>query len=148
MKEFLLHRSGDHQRTFAFVLEADEDPIAMITERARAHAVASCQITAVGGFSQVVLGYFDRAERGYRRIPIDEQVEVLSLLGDIALDVEYQRVVHAHCIVGKSDGSTRGGHLLEARVWPTLEVIVTEWPRYMQKRLVPEVGLALIERAR
>ncbi|HEU4612126.1 MAG TPA: PPC domain-containing DNA-binding protein [Kofleriaceae bacterium] len=148
MKEFSLHRAGDHLRTFAFVLEPDENPIEVLTEQAQAYSLASCQITAVGGFSRATLGYFDRAARSYSKIPIDEQVEVLSLLGDIAVDDAGKRAVHVHCIVGLRDGTTRGGHLLGAKVWPTLEIIVTEWPRYMQKRFDPEIGLALIDRAK
>jgi predicted DNA-binding protein with PD1-like motif len=144
MKEIPLHREGDHQRTFAFVLEPDEDPIALLSDRAQAYSLASCQISAVGGFSRVTLGYFERDKRAYRKIPIDQQVEVLSMLGDIAHD-DGKRIVHVHCVVGLSDGTTRGGHLVAAKVWPTLEVIVTEWPAFLQKRFHPELGLALIE---
>ena len=83
----------------------------------------------------------------YLKIPIAEQVEVLSLLGDIAHE-DGKRVVNVHCVVGLRDGTTRGGHLLEARVWPTLEVIVTEWPAYLRKRFDPAIGLALIDPSR
>lgn len=145
MKEIALNREGDHHRTFAFVLDPDEDPVKVLAERAQAYSLASCQITAVGGFSSVTLGYFERANRAYKKIPIDQQVEVLSMLGDIAHE-DGKRAVHVHCVVGLPDGTTRGGHLLEARVWPTLEVLVTEWPTFMQKRFHPELGLALIER--
>jgi hypothetical protein len=144
MKEVLLHEDGAHQRTFAFVLEPDEDPISVLTDRAQAHSLGSCQVTAVGGFARVTLGYFDRRRKEYQPIEIDEQVEVLSLIGDIAHQDE-KRVLHVHCTVGLSDGTTRGGHLLSAKVWPTLEVIVTEWPAYLQKRFDPRIGLALID---
>ncbi len=147
MKEIVLHREGQHRRTFAFVLDPDEDPVVVLAERAQAYRLASCQITAVGGFSRATLGYFDRTQRAYQRIPIDEQVEVLSLLGDLAHD-DGKGVLHLHCVVGLRDGTTRGGHLLDARVWPTLEVIVTEWPAYLQKRFHPEIGLALIDRSK
>ena len=147
MKEMLLHEDGAHRRAFAFVLEPDEDPATVIAERAQALSLASCQVTAVGGFSRVTLGYFDRAKKQYLPIPIDEQVEVLSLLGDIAQEGE-TRVLHVHCVVGLRDGTTRGGHLLGAKVWPTLEVIVTEWPEYLQKRKDPSIGLALIDHGR
>jgi predicted DNA-binding protein with PD1-like motif len=76
-------------------------------------------------------------------IPIAEQVEVLSLLGDIALD-DGQPKLHAHVVVGRRDGTTRGGHLLEGHVWPTLEVIVTESPHHLQRSMDRETGLALI----
>ena len=89
------------------------------------------------------LGYFDRDQKDYRKIPITEQVEVLSLLGDVALDNE-QPKLHAHVVVGKSDGTAHGGHLLSAHVWPTLEVILTESPSHLRRRTDRESGLALI----
>jgi predicted DNA-binding protein with PD1-like motif len=144
MKHFTLHREGEHRRTFAFVFEIDEDPVALLTKTANEYQLASCQVTAVGGFARATLGYFDRARREYLPIQVTEQVEVLSLLGDVAHDGS-NRVVHTHCIVGLRDGSTRGGHLLEARVWPTLEVIVTEWPAFLRKRFDPAIGLARID---
>ena len=144
MKSITLARDGEHRRTFAFVFEPDEDPVALLARTAREYQLASCQITAVGGFSRATLGYFDRARRDYSKIPVDEQVEVLSLLGDIA-HKDGERVVHVHCVVGLRDGTTRGGHLLGARVWPTLEVLVTEWPAFLRKRFDPDIGLALID---
>jgi predicted DNA-binding protein with PD1-like motif len=70
-------------------------------------------------------------------------VEVLSLIGDIALH-EGKPQVHAHLVIGKKDGTAHGGHLLEARVRPTLEVILTESPKPLHKKYDPESGLALI----
>ena len=144
MKEITLAHEAEHRRTFAFVFDDGEDPVALLTRIADERQVASCQVTGVGGFARATLGYFDRRAKQYERIAIDEQVEVLSLLGDIAHGDE-GRIVHVHCVVGLRDGATRGGHLLAASVWPTLEVIVTEWPHYLAKRFHPELGLALIE---
>jgi len=50
-----------------------------------------------------------------------------------------------HVVLGLSDGTTRGGHLLEARVFPTLEAVVTENPAYLRKVLQPDIGIALID---
>ena len=100
--------------------------------------------TAIGAFQDVTLGYFDWQTKQYRRIPVHEQVEVLSLLGDIALDEKGGPKVHAHVVVGKSDGTAHGGHLMEAHVRPTLEVILTESPRHLQRRHDEASGLALI----
>ncbi len=74
---------------------------------------------------------------------LDEQVELLSLIGDVALK-DGQPQVHAQVVVGRSDGTAHGGHLLEARVRPTCELILTESPAHLQKQLDPETGLALI----
>jgi uncharacterized protein len=89
------------------------------------------------------LGYFDRERKDYRKIPIAEQVEVLVLAGDIALQDSRPRV-HAHVVIGKADGTAHGGHLLEAHVWPTLELILIESPRHLQRKLDEETGLPLI----
>jgi predicted DNA-binding protein with PD1-like motif len=74
---------------------------------------------------------------------VNEQVEVLSLIGDVALEGAHPKI-HAHVVVGLRDGSARGGHLLEARVRPTLEVILTESPNYLTRKFDRESGLALI----
>jgi len=68
---------------------------------------------------------------------------VLSLAGDIALG-EDEPQVHAHVVVGKVDGSAHGGHLLEAHVWPTLEVVLVQPPQELRKPVDPDTGLALI----
>ena len=69
-----------------------------------------------------------------------EQVEVLSLIGDIAAGK-----VHAHVVLGKRSGAACGGHLLAARVRPTLEVILTESPGHLQRKHDPATGLSLIK---
>jgi hypothetical protein len=54
-------------------------------------------------------------------------------------------VLHLHAALGLADGTTRGGHLLEGRVYPTLEAVVTETPAELRKVMRPDVGLALID---
>ena len=144
MRSKLLDATG--QKTFALVFDKGDEVIAGLTSFAKAEKVAAAHFTAIGAFSEVTLGYFDRARKDYKSMPLAEQVEVLSLIGDIALDGEAPKV-HAHVVVGLSDGAARGGHLLEGRVWPTLEVILVESPRFLRKRHDPETGLALIDPA-
>jgi predicted DNA-binding protein with PD1-like motif len=73
-----------------------------------------------------------------------EQVEVVSLLGDVALGPDGKPALHPHVVVSLADGRAMGGHLLEAHVRPTLEVVLTESPRHLHKRKDPDSGLALI----
>jgi predicted DNA-binding protein with PD1-like motif len=100
--------------------------------------------TAIGALQEVTLGYWDPERKDYRRIHVAEQVEVLSLLGNIAQGPDDGPKLHAHIVVGKADGSAHGGHLLQARVRPTLEVVIMESPEHLQRRLDPETRLALI----
>ena len=55
-----------------------------------------------------------------------------------------QAEIHAHVVLGKSDGTALRGHLLEAHVRPTLEVMLIESPRHLQRKHGKETGLALI----
>lgn len=144
MKSKLLDASG--ARTWALIFDKGDEPVAGITDFAKRESLGGAHFTAIGAFSEVTLGYFDRASRSYKKIPLREQVEVLSLIGDVALDGGEPKV-HAHVVVGRADGEARGGHLLEARVWPTLEVVLVESPRYLCKRYDPDTGLALIDPA-
>jgi uncharacterized protein len=132
------------QSTFAVILDKDDEFIAALAYLAKEKKLSGSHFTAIGAFHEVVLGYFDRARKEYQKIPIREQVEVLSLIGDIALK-DGAPQIHAHVVIGKADGSAHGGHLLEARVWPTLEVILTESPKHLCRKFDPDTGLALID---
>ncbi|HEX3210107.1 MAG TPA: PPC domain-containing DNA-binding protein [Geminicoccaceae bacterium] len=131
------------QRTFAVVFDSGDEVLENLLAFARAEELSAAEFTGLGALSDVVLGYFDWQEKDYRRIPIAEQVEVLALTGNVALQ-DGEPKLHPHIVVGKSDGSAHGGHLLEGHVRPTLEVIVTESPSHLQRRSDPETGLALL----
>jgi uncharacterized protein len=131
-------------RTVAAVFDTDDEAADGLVSAAREHALHAASVTGIGGFRSAVLGYFDPHAREYRRIPVDEQVEVLSLTGDVALGEDGQPMVHTHVVVGLADGTTRGGHLLEGRVRPTLEVVFHESPGHLQRRHDPTTGLPLL----
>ena len=134
---------NDQPSTFVVILEPGEEAMSTLTAFARDQSLTASQITAIGGFERVVVGYFDRDRRDYQPIPIGRQVEVLSLVGDIVGDGDDLKL-HAHVVVGQSDGSAHGGHLMEAIVWPTLEVVITETPAHLRRRFDPKTGAALI----
>jgi predicted DNA-binding protein with PD1-like motif len=132
------------QKTYALVFEQGDEVVSVLTAFARAQGLAASHFTAIGAFSEVTLGYFERDRKQYKRIPLREQVEVLSLVGDNALDGGEPKI-HAHVVVGKADATAHGGHLVEARVWPTLELVLTESPRHLRRRMDRDSGLALID---
>ena len=132
------------QRTFALVFEKGDEIIAEMTAFAAEQELSASQFTGLGALSDVVLGFFDWETKDYRRIAVREQVEVVSLVGDVTCG-DGQPKLHPHIVVSKSDGAAMGGHLLEGHVRPTLEVIVTESPAHLRRRRDPETGLALID---
>jgi hypothetical protein len=134
----------DSPKTFAVIFETGDEVASGLAQFAAAQQLRASHFTAIGAFRDVTLGYFDWDKKDYKRIPLKEQVEVLSLIGDVALDKGVPKV-HAHVVVGMSDGATRGGHLMEAHVRPTLEVILTESSGEMHKSYDPLSKLDLID---
>jgi predicted DNA-binding protein with PD1-like motif len=132
------------ERVFAVIFQTGDNPVAGLTAFALEHKLEAASFTAIGAFSEATLGYFDWETKEYERIPVREQVEVLALVGDITLQ-DGKPHLHAHVVLGRRDGSAFGGHLLDARVRPTLEVIVTQAPAYLRRRRDPASGLALID---
>jgi predicted DNA-binding protein with PD1-like motif len=131
-------------KEYAVILGKGDEVFSGLLAFAKTYHVTSAHFTAIGALSRATLAWFDPDRKMYKRIPISGQVEVLSMIGDIAL-YQGKPVVHAHMVVGSSDGTARGGHLLEAYVSPTLEVMVTVDPIAMQKRFDPETDLTLID---
>jgi uncharacterized protein len=135
--------NADPPVTYAVALETGDEAVKSLSDFVREQEVEAASITAIGAFRRAVLGYFEWQSKQYKKIPVDEQVEVLSLIGDVAVS-EGEPTLHIHAVLGKSDGSVAGGHLLSAEVRPTLEVIITQSPSYLRKAKDPETGLALL----
>jgi uncharacterized protein len=129
--------------TYAVVLDTGDEAVGKLAEFIRKNEVEAASLTAIGAFRRALLGYFDWQTKEYKKIAVEEQVEVLSLLGDVAV-AEEGPTLHVHAVLGKADGSVVGGHLLEGHVRPTLEVILIQPPSYLRKRRDPVTGLALI----
>ena len=133
------------QRTFAVILNSGDEAMAALQRLVNEMHLNAAQFTAIGAFSDAVLGYFDWQTKQYSRNRVDEQVEVASLTGDVASGPDGKPSLHIHCVLGRRDGSAVAGHLMEGHVRPTLEVILVEAPTYLRKRRDPESGLALID---
>ncbi len=132
------------RRSFVLVCDRGDDPMEALTAAAKRFDLSAASLSGIGAFSAVTLGFFDRGRRDYARRVIREQVEVVSLVGNIALDQGEPRV-HAHAVVARSDGSALGGHLLAGCVEPTLEVMIVESPATLRRKIDPATGLALLD---
>ena len=134
-------------RTTVAVLDSGEEAFATLTRFADARGISGASLTAIGAFESAVVGWFDFATKSYRKIRVDEQCEVLSAIGDVATGDDGKASLHVHVVLGLSDGTTRGGHLLEGKVRPTLEVVLEEARAGLRRRKRPDLGIALIDLA-
>lgn len=135
---------GTAERVFVLVFDPGDEVISGLRSFATEANLTAASFTAIGAFRDVTLGFFDLERKEYRKIPIREQVEVLSLLGNVTVFQEKPKL-HAHVVVGKVDGTAHGGHLMEAHVRPTLEVVLTEEPANLRRRTDEATGLALLD---
>jgi predicted DNA-binding protein with PD1-like motif len=135
---------GEQTRQYAVIFGKGDEAFSGLLDFAERYHVSSAHFTTIGALSGATLAWFDPQRKMYKKIPIDGQVEVISMVGDIAL-YQGKPTVHTHMVVGTSDGTTRGGHVLSAYVWPTLEVMVTVDSIAMQKRFDPETDMPLID---
>lgn len=144
MKHKLL-ASDAGERTFILVLDEGDEAFRCITDFAQKEGVTAASITAIGAFRAATIAFFEFETKNYKRIPIEVQSEVLSMLGDVAVDDDGKASLHLHVVLGFSDGSTKGGHFLEGHVRPTLEVVLRETPVDLRRTHRPELGIALID---
>src|SRR5579862_4189313 len=127
------------ERTFVLVLDPGEEAFSAITRFAADNHISAASLTGLGAFARATVGWFDLGNKSYRKIPIREQCEVLSAIGDVAIGDDDKPSLHVHAVLGLPDGSTRGGHLLEGFVQPTLEVTMVETPAHLRRKKRPEL---------
>jgi hypothetical protein len=146
MQSRLLHEA-DGQRTFVVVLGTGDEVLSSLQDFVEQEHIHAAALTAIGALSDATLLYFNWETKTYDKIPVHEQVEVASLIGDVAESPQGKPALHIHIVLGTRDGSAMAGHLGAAHVRPTLEVIVTENPAHLRKAKDAETGLALIRPA-
>ncbi len=136
---------GRHgEKTYAVIFGKGDEVLSGLTEFAEHENIQAAQVSAIGAFQHALFGWFDEEQKAFRNIPVERQVEVCSLLGNIAL-VGGKPAVHVHGVVALPTGENRGGHLIEAHVWPTLELFLTAFPEPLVKEHDAETGLPLFD---
>jgi len=130
--------------TRVVILESGEEAFEALTKFANDAGVTAASLTAIGAFENATVGWFDFEKKTYKKIEVAQQCEVLSAIGDAVGD-DGKASLHVHVVLGLSDGTTRGGHLLEGKVRPTLEVVMTDTPAKLRRKKRADIGIALID---
>jgi predicted DNA-binding protein with PD1-like motif len=131
-------------RTYLLVFRTGQEVMKGLLAFARKHGLTAGHLTGIGAVSDAVVGYFDPEKKAYLRIHEKGQAELLSLTGNLAL-YEGEPFFHVHVALGLRDGSTRGGHLFEATVRPTAELVLTTYSRPIRRTIDPDTGLPLLD---
>ena len=136
------HAGGE--KTYAMIFGKGDEVLSGLTEFAEREKLTAGNFSAIGALRSARFGWFDAAQKAYREIPINKQVELISLIGDVGV-VNGAPQIHAHGAVGFSDGQMRGGHLLQAIAWPTLELFFIASPTMLIKKRDAETDLFLFD---
>jgi len=139
-----LVRDTPEEKVYAVVFYKGDEALSGLTDFAIQHKIEDAHFTAIGAVSGATLAWLDPANKIYHRIPVAEQVEVLSLIGDVAT-FNGKPIVHMHAVLGKPDGTTIGGHVFELNVNPTLEVFVTVDTTTLKKKPDDASGMKVID---
>lgn len=92
-------------KTYALIFETGDELGGGLMKFATQQNLAAASFKAIGALSSVELGWFDWNDKKYHpSVTLHEQLELLSLIGDIALQDD-KPAVHAYAVVGKKDGT-------------------------------------------
>jgi uncharacterized protein len=160
MRHKLLEHN-DGRRKFVLVLDAGEEAVASIKAFAKQQDLEGSTVAGIGAFESCSFGHFNPATKEFTRNDLTVQAEVLALNGNIAGelgqndghedddgdgdDEDDGPHLHLHCVVGLNDASTRGGHLIQGIVRPTMELIIEESPVHLNRGLDLASGLVLLQ---
>jgi predicted DNA-binding protein with PD1-like motif len=113
-------------RTYRLNMTAGDEIITGLLEFAEKNHVKNGHFTGLGAIDKATLRWSDPVNKGSKKTEINEEAEVVSLVGSISVDKDGKSAVHAHTVLALSDGTTRGGHLMSAHVSIIAEIFVME----------------------
>lgn len=125
-------------------IEPDEDLIDAITKLVKTYNIKAGLLNCIGAFKKFTIGYFDLDKKEYKLETFDENVELVSCLGNIAYK-NGKPIIHAHVSVGRPDFSIIGGHLSQPSIISvTGEIYILEIDQKLNRSLDPQFNLSLL----
>jgi hypothetical protein len=92
MKVQLLSK-GEQRREYAVIFSKGDEAFSGLLKFAEKYQVTSAHFTAIGAGNRAMAAWFDPQRKMYKKIPIEGQFEVISMIGDIALFKENPRSI-------------------------------------------------------
>jgi len=132
-------------RVIVAKIEPNEDLFDAIKELIKKHKIKSGLINVIGALKQFTIGYFDIEKKKYNFKTFDEDIELISCMGNIAFK-DNEPIIHLHVSVGKDDYSIIGGHLSQPSVVSiTAEVYIYEINQTLTRANDPQFDLSLLD---
>ena len=131
-------------RLFAVILEDGDKIIASVVTVAARLGIRGASLSGIGMVNDAGIALYDTNARTYVSRDIKEQLELISIDGNIGLRGDGTPIVHAHVALGRRDLSMIGGHLIEAEVHPSVEIFVQEIGAPLMRSLDESCGLQVV----
>ncbi|MEX3858220.1 PPC domain-containing DNA-binding protein [Paraburkholderia sp. BR10923] len=145
MKSKLLETDAQGGRTYVVVFDTGEEAVGGLKAFAGDNGIEGARVSAIGALQCGVVAWLNWETKTYEPISVDEQCEVISILGDVAKGDDGRPSLHLHGLLGLKGGRTVGGHIQELHVRPTLDVMLVEAPAHLRRTSHSELGgIALI----
>jgi len=110
---------------------------------AKTEQIFTARVEAIGGVEELRLAYFNRRTKRYEEHDFKEFLEVTGILGNVTLK-DGKPFLHIHGTFGRRDLSALAGHVMTAKVFPLLEVVITPTKNRALRRFDDEMGLNVI----
>ena len=130
--------------TFVIRLEKGDDILPSLRRFAAKKRIGAGVFEGIGSLNTAKLGHYDFHTKNYKFEVFSEDLEILSLSGNIAT-MDNAPLPHAHVTLGKRDFSVIGGHLDEGSFANMVEIGLSSLPGKLVKSRDEEVGLNLLQ---
>lgn len=124
--------------------ERGEEVIAGLKDFLKQGNISAGHITGLGAASRLELAYYNLETKEYERKVFTDDVEILSLTGNIGQKEDGELVVHMHGAFGQRDFSVFGGHIFELVISGAGEIHIASLPGFIKRAYDDETGLTLM----
>lgn len=130
--------------TMLLRFDRGDEVVSFLEKIAEEHNIGAGYFQAIGACGELTISFYDLETQAYLDQTYTEDLEILSLLGNIAM-FQHKPLVHAHGTFGRRDYSTIGGHVKRMVVSATCEMNLTTLSRPIERSHDADTGLNLIQ---
>ena len=125
-------------------LERGEKIIETLLKFCKDNKIRLGYLTGIGAVSEVELGHYFLEDKKYTSRKLKEPLEILNLSGNIT-EMDDKPYLHVHITVSDREMKAFGGHLKEAVVSATCEIVITEVKGELRRKFDDEIGLNMMD---
>ncbi|MBN2619847.1 DNA-binding protein [candidate division WOR-3 bacterium] len=125
-------------------LEKGEEIIAALTTAAQKKSLRSAFFFGLGVAKDPVLGYFNAPKKTYIKKAFKGEYELTSFSGNISREKK-EIVIHCHVTITDDQFNACGGHLFQATIPATMEILLMPFSPALKRRLNRAAGLHLLD---